>query len=53
MSDQAKPEEKKTSLNEQEMTEEDFLAKKAELEKKPGVHVVETGENKHRIRING
>jgi len=53
MSDQVRPDEKKVMLNEQELTQTEFQAKKAELEKKPGVHVVETGENKHRTRING
>jgi hypothetical protein len=45
--------EKKVKLNEQELTEQEFKTKKAELEKKPGVVVVETGERKFRTRLKG
>lgn len=40
-------------LNEKEMTQAEFDKKKVELEKKPGVHVVEIGENSYKTRLNG
>lgn len=40
-------------LNEHEMPKSDFERKKEELEKKPGVSVVETGEGEFRTRIKG
>lgn len=46
-------EDKKVTLNEKEVSQTEFQARKAELEKKPGVVVVETGENQFKTRIKG
>ena len=46
-------EEKKIKLNEQELTQEEFDKKKAELTAKPGVTLVEVGENQYKTRIKG
>jgi hypothetical protein len=40
-------------LNEEELTSEEFEEKKKQLEKKPGVTVVQTNESTFRSRIKG
>jgi hypothetical protein len=44
---------KKVTLNEHEMTQEDFDRQKEKLEKKPGVKVVKISEDNFRSRIKG
>ena len=43
----------KVKLNEEILTEDEFEEKKEELEKKPGVKVVEKGNNSFKVRIQG
>lgn len=47
------PEEKKVTLNEKTMTQTEFDQKKEELEKKPGVTVVQVNEDTFKSRIKG
>jgi len=44
---------KRVKFNEQEISETEFQKRKAELEKKPGVKVVETSEGNYKVRIQG
>ena len=43
----------KIILNEKHISEEDFEKRKKELEKKPGVKIVEIGNNIYKTRIQG
>lgn len=45
--------EKKIKLNEEVLTEEEFQKRKEELEKQPGVKVVEDGADSYKVRIQG
>lgn len=43
----------KVTLNEKEISKDDFDKKKEELENKPGVKVIKTNENTYKSRIQG
>lgn len=53
MSTDAKEGEGTIVLNEKTLTRDEFEQKKSELEKKPGVAIVEVGPDAYRSRIKG
>jgi hypothetical protein len=48
-----KNEEKVITLKKQKLTEAEFQKKKTDLERKPGVVLVEVGENQFKTRLKG